>query len=50
VGIRTTIFENYQKRIIDITKRKEETYIVHIENLRENQKKGFYQNNLELKR
>ncbi|CAN9331808.1 unnamed protein product [Alternaria alternata] len=50
VGIRTTIFENYQKRIIDTTKRKEETYQVHIENLRENKKKGFYRNNLELKR
>ncbi|KAL1794641.1 hypothetical protein ACET3X_006457 [Alternaria dauci] len=50
VQIRTTIFENYQKRIIDTTKRREETYRVHIENLRENQKKGFYPNNLELKR
>ncbi|KAF2624064.1 hypothetical protein BU25DRAFT_348820 [Macroventuria anomochaeta] len=50
VQVRTGIFENYQKRIIDTTKRKEETFRVRIENLRENRRKGFYSDNLELKR
>jgi hypothetical protein len=50
VQTRTTIFENYQKRIIDTTKRKEETFRVPIDNLRENRRKGFFTNNLELKR
>jgi hypothetical protein len=50
VQTRTTVFENYQKRIIDVTRQREETYRVLIDDLRENRRKGFFTNNMELKR
>ena len=53
VQVLTTIFENWQKRVVDITdttKRKEDTFRVRIDNLEENRKKGFFTDNLELKR
>ncbi|KAF2124677.1 hypothetical protein P153DRAFT_325969 [Dothidotthia symphoricarpi CBS 119687] len=50
VQARTTIFENYQKRIIDITKREAPLAPIWIDDLRENRRKHFFQNVLELKR
>jgi hypothetical protein len=46
---KTTLFENYQKRIIDVTKNNVKIP-VYIDNLRENTRKQFYRNNLELNR
>lgn len=52
VQVKTTYFENWEKRLVDVTdtKRKDETHRVQIDNLEENRRKGFYTDNLELKR
>lgn len=43
-------FENFQKRRIDITNGRAETIRVYIDDLKENRKKLFYANILELER
>lgn len=50
VQAKTTVFENNQKRKIDTSDRKAPIVQIYIDDLRENQKKRFYQNLLELKR
>ena len=47
---KTVIFENYQKRVFDVTTHEVEVIPIHIEYLKANRKKGFYPNNLLLKR
>ncbi|KAF2181387.1 Hsp70 family protein-like protein [Zopfia rhizophila CBS 207.26] len=50
VQAKTTVFENSMKRRIDTSDRKAPRVSVYIDDLRENPKKHFYQNRLELKR
>jgi hypothetical protein len=47
---KTTAFENYQKRIIDTTRKDIKEYTVNIDDLRQSKKKGFFHNNMVLKR
>jgi predicted AAA+ superfamily ATPase len=49
VQARTAVFENYQKRVVDITKKGVKLMPIYIDDLRENKRKGFSANNLELR-
>jgi len=52
VQAKTTYFEYWQKRLVDVTdiECKDETYRVQIENLMPNRRLGFFTDNMELKR
>jgi hypothetical protein len=44
----TTAFENWEKKLVDVSGRDGDDFIVTVEGLREKVNKGFFSNNLEL--